>query len=344
MTVDEDRREWSDPGVYPVARDVYRIPLPLPNDGLRAVSVYVVIGEDGLACIDSGWSVPEARGLFVRMLASLDVAPSDIERFFVTHMHRDHYTQAVALRREFGTTVALGRGEQPSLALVRDPTLNPFRRRLEELRRNGAHDVAASLVRIRATQEPPSMSEWELPDQWLRDGEKVRAGDRTLEVLETPGHTRGHVVFHDAQDRLLFAGDHVLPTITPSIGFEPAPSVNPLGNFLTSLARIRELPDARVLPAHGPVVESAHARVDELVAHHGVRLGQSLAAVAAGADTAADVATCLRWTRRERTFDELDPFNQSLAVSETVAHLRLLEAQGRLKRTSDEGVDRYQPG
>lgn len=29
--------DWTTPGVYPVAPGVHRIPLPLPNDGLRAV-------------------------------------------------------------------------------------------------------------------------------------------------------------------------------------------------------------------------------------------------------------------------------------------------------------------
>jgi glyoxylase-like metal-dependent hydrolase (beta-lactamase superfamily II) len=86
-------------------------------------------------------------------------------------------------------------------------------------------------------------------------------------VLATPGHTRGHVVFHDPGGRLLFAGDHILPRITPSIGFEPALSDDPLGAFLGSLTLIRSRPDARLLPAHGPAGPSAHARVDELIAH-----------------------------------------------------------------------------
>ncbi len=51
-------------------------------------------------------------------------------------------------------------------------------------------------------------------------------------MIETPGHTRGHVVFSDPASRLLFTGDHVLPTITPSIGFEPVATDNPLGDFL----------------------------------------------------------------------------------------------------------------
>ena len=136
-----------------------------------------------------------------------------------------------------------------------------------------------------AGHAPPDRSEWESPDDWLEDGEVVVASGRELIVVETPGHTRGHVVFHDLVGRLLFAGDHVLPTITPSIGFEPLLSPDPLGEFLGSLARVRERPDALLLPAHGPVAPSVHARIDELVDHHGRRLEEIEAAVAGGAET-----------------------------------------------------------
>ena len=36
--------------------------------------------------------------------------------------------------------------------------------------------------------------------------------------------------------------------------------VNPLRDFMNSLAAMRRLPDARLLPAHGPVIDSVHAR------------------------------------------------------------------------------------
>ena len=52
-----------------------------------------------------------------------------------------------------------------------------------------------------------------------------------------------------------------------------------------------------------PVMPSAHARIDELVDHHGRRLDKSLQALCAGADTAYEVALQLRWTRRELSFD-----------------------------------------
>ena len=80
---------------------------------------------------------------------------------------------------------------------------------------------------------------------------RSRATDRTLAVVATPGHTQGHVVFVDAAAGLLFAGDHVLPHITPSIGFEPVPVELAAGRLPHSLRLVRELPDRRLLPAHG---------------------------------------------------------------------------------------------
>ena len=81
---------------------------------------------------------------------------------------------------------------------------------------------------------------------------------------------------------------------------------------------------------------------DELLAHHDRRLDASAAAVAAGAHTGLEVARELRWTRRERRLEDLDPFNQMLAVLETVAHLTVLVTQGALRRTRVDGVDHYQ--
>lgn len=334
--------DWTTPGVYEVAEAVYRIPLPLPNDGLRAVNVYLILGDDELVCIDSGWALPESRKLFVESLASLGFGLADIGRFLVTHLHRDHYTQAITIRHDFSTQVSLGRNEEPALQAILDPDRQKLARStLRQLRLLGADALAAELRSQSTDRNDTPGFEWEAPDDWLDDGKIELRSGRTLNVVETPGHTRGHVVFQDESARLLFAGDHVLPTITPSIGFEPVLSPNPLGDFLASLERVRRLPDATLLPAHGGVTDSVHARVDQLVDHHGHRLEQTIAALTAGAVTGLEVAEQLPWTRRERRFDDLDLFNQRLAVSETGAHLELLVTQGRIKRELVDGVNRY---
>jgi len=139
-------------------------------------------------------------------------------------------------------------------------------------------------------------------------------------------------VFADAEASLLFAGDHVLSTITPSIGFEPAHVQQPLRDYLSSLAKMRALPDMKLLPAHGPVTESSHTRIDELVVHHDERLDQALKAVESGARTAWEVAAKVPWTRHERHRDDLGPFDGVLAAFETLAHLELLALRANVRR------------
>lgn len=181
---------------------------------------------------------------------------------------------------------------------------------------------------------------WEAPDGWL-DAGTVHVGHRTLRVIPTPGHTRGHVVYLDEADRLLFAGDHVLPHITPSIGFELGPPPLPLLDYLGSLHLVAGFADARLLPAHGPVAASTHARIAELLAHHETRLVHTLRALGDRTLDGYAVARQLAWTRRAVAFADLDEMNQMLAVNETVAHLDVLVARGLVAYTVDGEVNRY---
>lgn len=336
---------WAAEGAWPVAPGIHRIPLPLPMDGLRAVNVYVVETVDergaGLTLVDGGWAIPVAREVLERSLKQLGAGFGDIRRFLVTHVHRDHFTMASVLGHELGVDVALGRGEEPALELLNrseELTENPF---VEVLRSAGAHDIAREWGAF--TENLGEADRWRYPTTWLDGGQRISVGERTLEAVHTPGHTPGHLVFADLAAGVLLAGDHVLPTITPSIGFTVPATDQPLGDFMTSLARMRELPDLRLLPAHGPLAPSTHARVDELLAHHEGRLAECLAAVpggrGAGVTTAAEVARKLGWTRHQRSFDSLDTFNRGMAAMETRAHLALLVARGRLTRTHRDGVE-----
>lgn len=331
--------DWTEPGAHPVVPGVHRIPLPLPGDGLRAVNVYAVESAGGLTLIDAGWVLAESRGLLEESLAEMGCKLTDIDRFLVTHLHRDHYTQAVAVRRELGTKVALGAGERSSLDFWQRQPERHVSAQETLLARSGASHLRAQWV-SEMKRRPTDLSYWEAPDEWLEAG-TVDCGQRRLEVVPTPGHTRGHVVFADAGSGLLFAGDHVLPTITPSVGFEPVSAALPLGDFLHSLAKVRSLPDMLLLPAHGPVAPSVHRRVDELLEHHEERLEQCCELVSSGTRTAYQVAGELRWTQRGRPFTQLDLFNAVLATLETLAHLELLAARGRVLREEEDGVARF---
>jgi glyoxylase-like metal-dependent hydrolase (beta-lactamase superfamily II) len=338
---DADRHSWAEPEVENLGGGVYRIPLPLPFDALKAVNVYALTDSGGVDLIDAGMALAQARDQLTASLRQIGCDLAEVRNFFITHIHRDHYSLAVELRRTQRSVVALGEGEKPNLLAGRQLANGDGDHAFAaEMRRMGAQEIAARLGA--SGNSRPGQTEWDDPDRWLTDGTELDLPSRTLRVIHTPGHTRGHVVFHDPAASVLFAGDHVLPHITPSIGLEPATNPMALRDYLSSLRLILELPDARLLPAHGPVQESTHSRVTELLDHHESRLAETLEAVQGGAATAYEVAQAIRWTRRRRAFADLDLMNQFMATGETAAHLEVLAVRGQLTRgTSPEGTDLY---
>ncbi|MFL6799090.1 MAG: hydroxyacylglutathione hydrolase [Xanthobacteraceae bacterium] len=77
-----------------------------------------------------------------------------------------------------------------------------------------------------------------LVDETVREGDTVRVGSLDGRVLETPGHTAGHVSYFFAAERLAFVGDTLF-----SIGcgrvIEGTPEM-----MWQSLLKLRQLPDA----------------------------------------------------------------------------------------------------
>jgi glyoxylase-like metal-dependent hydrolase (beta-lactamase superfamily II) len=332
--------DWTVPGAFPVGPGIHRLPLPLPQDGLRAVNVYVIETGAGLVLIDSGWAIPQSEDALRQGLQSLGYSMDDLRKFLVTHIHSDHYGQAMALRKRYDTEVYLGLGEKESLRDLQQRTPSGPLAEIGPLLQAGAEGLVDEMKALGFSLDVESMG-WTDPNHWMNSGDMIELDGRDLEVVATPGHTQGHMVFHDGDLELLFSGDHVLPTITPSIGFEPVRAALPLRSFLDSLTLLLKRPDCILLPAHGAPGGSVHARVHELLLHHAVRLDE-IASIAHGRTcTSYEVAEQIKWTRRNRDFRELDAFNQMLAVLETDSHLKLLVATGRLVNTQSDGIDRF---
>ena len=97
-----------------------------------------------------------------------------------------------------------------------------------------------------------------------------------------------------------------------------------------------------MLPAHGAVSDDVGSRVEELLVHHEQRLKEVLGLIAAGAETAYDVARQMPWTRRERSIHELGTVHGMTAVLEVLAHLELLVTQGLLGYDDSACARRYQ--
>ena len=335
---------WTEPGAHQVAPGVHRIPLPLPGDALKAVNVYAVEDGDRLALVDAGWHREDSWEALRTALGQIGAQPGDIRTVLVTHMHHDHYGQAPRLRHESGALVLLGEGEQRSLdaILIREERRKADDDRVERVVSAGAAELVPAVEEAIRARGAAGLALWERPDVMAPDGHTVELRTRALEVVATPGHTRGHVSFLDRAHRLFFAGDHVLPHITPSLGVEPyGGHGTSLVEFIGSLTKVRPLDVDRVLPAHGPDFAGLRDRVDALLDHHATRLAACIEAVRTGSTTAYEVAHQLPWTRRNRRYEELDLANKLLALTETVAHLELLAVQGTLVSGEDGELRRY---
>jgi glyoxylase-like metal-dependent hydrolase (beta-lactamase superfamily II) len=344
-TVDsEDPRAWMAFGIYRVAEGIWRIPLPLPIRDLSDVNFYVLADGRDVILVDPGWADPETQALVLDVLAQLGFTIDDVRLIVSTHNHWDHYSAAIELRRTHGFELSLGAGERDAVEAYIEATVDGlvpfFPVQARKLARSGA-DELGDIIATLPQEEYERNIAIELPDHWLADRQVVTLGERELTMYATPGHTRGHVVIADWARGVMMTGDHVLPRITPSVGLEFDPEPSPLRSFLASLRLMLELPDAMMLPAHGNVTSSVHARVHELLAHHEQRLNLVRDLVASGDRTAWEVAGHMTWTRRQHELRELQSFHQMSAVLEVVAHLDVLAEQGRVIQQSEGELELY---
>ena len=172
------------------------------------------------------------------------------------------------------------------------------------------------------------------PDQVVDDGDHISIDrDRRFEVLHTPGHEPAHICLRDSRTGVLFSGDHILPRITPFVGYDEL-FEDVLGDFLESLARIEQLQVGLTYPAHGALVEHGSARAEQLLAHHQRRLADMLEVIDPSGSTAWDVM--------EKVFrPNLGPGEQRLALRETIAHLEHLRLRGKAGSAGSAGALRY---
>jgi len=83
------------------------------------------------------------------------------------------------------------------------------------------------------------------PTKVLHGGEYIGLGERSIEILHTPGHAPGHMCFWEEEKGYLYTGDLVYKGMVTAW----FPSTNPQA-YLQSLEKIAELPVKQVFPAH----------------------------------------------------------------------------------------------
>ena len=97
--------------IQEIARDIYRIPVPLPDNPLKELNAYLIRGADRSLLIDTGFRLPPCRRAIEEGLAQAgaDRARLDI---LCTHIHTDHTGQCLDLIAP-GRTIYIGAGDYP---------------------------------------------------------------------------------------------------------------------------------------------------------------------------------------------------------------------------------------
>ena len=89
-----------------------------------------------------------------------------------------------------------------------------------------------------------------VPQRWLQGGDTVALGAHVFQVRHCPGHTPGHVVFHNAEMNRAFVGDVLF---AGSVGRTDFPRSDPQALIRSIVTQLWPLGDATVfVPGHGP--------------------------------------------------------------------------------------------
>ena len=304
-------------------------------DGLRAVNVYAIETEEGLTLVDGGWAVEESRRA-ARGVAGLDrpqglgTSPASWSRTCTATTTR----RRSPVRREFGSHVSLGLGDKATLDLVRDRASSSPTPPSGSCSAPGPTGSRGAGRRRVEGSRPATSTNWRVPRHLAGAGPAARG--------RQPHHRRGlHAGAHPGPLRVRRrstpgcsspATTCCPPSRRRSGSSRPTPSSRSATSS-ASLAKVRAMPDLRLLPAHGAVTGST---TPASTSWSPTTTSGSALCLRRGAGRPADgVRRRGRPARGPGTrgrMDDLDVFNAALASMETLAHLELLAARGGVTR------------
>ncbi|MFC1963174.1 MBL fold metallo-hydrolase [Chloroflexota bacterium] len=324
-----------------IVQGVHLVKVPIPDNPLGFLNCYLIEGKDGWLMVDTGWHTHEALNALEKGLRELGLAFTDIAIIVLTHVHPDHYGLAGKLKQLSPNTKLMAHQWEWALIESRYIKFTDLRRRMSVmLHRHGVPDVNIPAL------EAASMPTMEfvtiaMPDEALYGGEILNIGLHSLEVIWTPGHSPGHICLYEPRNKLLFAGDHILPQITPNISYHVQSGDNPLGDFIYSLRKVQRLPVTKVLPAHENIFYDLPGRVNAIVEHHDRRKEEIWHLIQGERHLAYNIASRTTWDIPDLTWEEFSPQLQRGAVTETIAHLEYMRWEGTVTRIEQDGLFLY---
>ena len=324
--------------VEEILPNLYRTEIPLPNNPLKVLNSYLVMSPERSLIIDTGFNREECLDAMNATLKELDVDLNKTD-IYLTHLHVDHLGLSGALATDTSKIYFNEMEANHMKSEERSNWESYWSKICDVYVANGfpADTVMRSLKSHPAQKYGPKR---ELEFTILRDGDTLEVGDYKFKCISTPGHSPGHMCLYEADKKILVAGDHILFDITPNIAFWLEMD-DSLGEYLSSLEKVYPLEVDTCLPGHRTLVNDHRKRIRELQEHHRNRCDEVIAALAKGEQNVLQVAPQLSWDIDCETWEEFPPAQKWFAFGETLAHVRYLVNQGKVKRNQQDGKLTY---
>ena len=209
------------------------------------VNVYLIVEAEGLTLIDTGLARNERR--ILAYIAGLGRRPGDLRRIVITHADGDHVGCLAALKAATGARACASRLEADAIAAGRAS---------RELKVSGLQKLLMRPLSRLFKAQPASV------DEILADGQElpVLGG---LRIVETPGHTPGHVSLFAPAVGVLFGGDSM---VSENGGLRASRGMNTWDEAKAkeSVRRQAALGARIVCVGHGPVVRDAGGKFPQV--------------------------------------------------------------------------------
>ena len=170
-----------------ILENVYLIPGVVANP-------YILVDADGLTIIDTG--LPHSERKILATIAGLGFSAGDVKRIILTHADLDHVGSLSALHKLTGARTFASKIEAEAIAA--GLSSRPINRSGFSLRR-----LVFSLLRPFMKATPFQV------DEIVTDGQVLPALGG-LEVIDTSGHTPGHISLFAPASGILFSGDSLV--------------------------------------------------------------------------------------------------------------------------------------
>jgi glyoxylase-like metal-dependent hydrolase (beta-lactamase superfamily II) len=219
-----------------ISENVYFVPGVIANP-------YILVDADGLTLIDTG--LPRSNAKILTYVASLGKSAHDVKRILITHSDLDHVGSLAILHKLTGARTYASQIEANAIAAGRAS---------RQIKRSGfsARRLMFALLGPLMRAKPFQV------DEILADGQ-VLPVQGSLLVVDTSGHTPGHLSFFAPASGILFCGDSLVTDENGIHGSRPgltwdAPKARQAERRQAALgAQI-------VCPGHGPVVRDADGK------------------------------------------------------------------------------------